>query len=106
LLIISPEPVPKNMQATFNAVKKYNADVAFVTDGDADRLAAADNRAEYIITPKIAALLKNRSVLNTSFLILFQAKRLSVLKKAVGSEFKTIFLNVTEFSARLCFLKL
>jgi len=62
---ISPEPVPKNMEATFNAVKEFNADVAFVTDGDADRLAAADNRAEYIITPKIAAiiamhLMKNR----------------------------------------------
>ena len=54
---ISPEPVPKNMQATFDAVKKYNADIAFVTDGDADRLAAADNRGDYIITPKIATLL-------------------------------------------------
>ncbi len=61
---ISPEPVPKNMQATFNAVKKYNADVAFVTDGDADRLAAADNRAEYIITPKIAALIAMHLIKN------------------------------------------
>ena len=54
---ISPEPVPKNMNATFQAINKYNANVAFVTDGDADRLAAADNRADYIITPKIAALI-------------------------------------------------
>jgi len=49
---ISPEPVPKNMKATAEAVRSLNADVAFVTDGDADRLAAMDNRAEYIITPK------------------------------------------------------
>jgi len=63
---ICPEPVPKNMEATAKAVKKLNADVAFVTDGDADRLAAMDNRSEYIITPKIATLialhfLKNRN---------------------------------------------
>jgi len=62
---ISPEPVPKNMAATFNAIKENNADVAFVTDGDADRLAAADNRSDYVITPKIAMiiamhLIKNR----------------------------------------------
>ncbi len=62
---ISPEPVPKNMEATAKAVRLFNADVAFVTDGDADRLAAMDNNAEYIITPKIATLialhfLKNR----------------------------------------------
>ena len=61
---ISPEPVPKNMEATFNAVKKFNADVAFVTDGDADRLAAADNRAEYIITPKIATLIAMHLIKN------------------------------------------
>jgi len=63
---ISPEPVPKNMEATAEAVRALNADVAFVTDGDADRLAAMDNRTEYIITPKIATLialhfLKNKS---------------------------------------------
>ena len=62
---ISPEPIPKNMEATAEAVRSLNADVAFVTDGDADRLAAMDNRSEYIITPKIATIialhfLKNR----------------------------------------------
>jgi phosphomannomutase len=62
---IAPEPVPKNMNATVEAVRSLNADVAFVTDGDADRLAAMDNNGEYIITPKIATLialhfLKNR----------------------------------------------
>jgi len=61
---ISPEPVPKNMDATFNAIKKTNADVAFVTDGDADRLAAADNRLEYIITPKIATLIAMHLIKN------------------------------------------
>jgi phosphomannomutase len=62
---IAPEPVPKNMAATAAALKEHNADVAFVTDGDADRLAALDSNGEYIITPKIATLmamhlLKNR----------------------------------------------
>ncbi|MCX7002975.1 MAG: phosphoglucomutase/phosphomannomutase family protein [bacterium] len=54
---IAPEPVPKNMAATIAAVQDAQADVALVTDGDADRLAALDNRGEYIITPKIAVLL-------------------------------------------------
>ncbi len=54
---IAPEPVPKNMAATVAAVQQAHADVALVTDGDADRLAALDNRGEYIITPKIAVLL-------------------------------------------------
>ncbi len=62
---ICPEPVPKNMEATKDAVRENQADVAFVTDGDADRLAAMDNNGEYIITPKIAVIiglhfLKNR----------------------------------------------
>ena len=64
---IAPEPVPKNMQAGFDAVKADDADVLLVTDGDADRLAAADNRGDYIITPKIAVLIamhlmKNRGL--------------------------------------------
>ncbi len=54
---ISPEPVPKNMEATAEAIRSLNADVAFVADGDADRLAAMDNKGEYIITPKIATLI-------------------------------------------------
>jgi phosphomannomutase len=45
------------MQAGLDAARSANADVLLVTDGDADRLAAADNRGQYIITPKIAVLI-------------------------------------------------
>ena len=54
---IAPEPVPPNMAESLAKTVKENFDVCLVTDGDADRLAAADNRGEYIITPKIALIL-------------------------------------------------
>ena len=62
---IAPEPVPKNLAATAEAVRACRADVACITDGDADRIAALDSNCEYVITPRIAViiaqhLLKNR----------------------------------------------
>lgn len=54
---IAPEPVPPNMAASLEKIKNEGFDICLVTDGDADRLAAADNRGEYIITPKIALIL-------------------------------------------------
>jgi phosphomannomutase len=99
---IAPEPVPKNMAATVAAVQQTRADVALVTDGDADRLAALDNHGEYIITPKIAVLLalhllKNRGwrgdmvkTLSCSVIVdrFARAYGLSVHEKPVG--FKNI----------------
>jgi len=37
-----PEPVPRNLGALCEAVKKHRADVGFAQDADADRLAAVD----------------------------------------------------------------
>jgi len=54
---IAPEPVTKNMAATVAAVRQQHADIALVTDGDADRLAALDGAGDYIITPYIAVLI-------------------------------------------------
>ncbi len=61
---ISPEPVPKNMDATVAALLQAGADLALVTDGDADRLAALDSRGDYIITPKIAVLIAMHLIKN------------------------------------------
>lgn len=38
----NPEPVPENLEDLCQAVKKYNADIGFAQDADADRLAAVD----------------------------------------------------------------
>ena len=91
---ISPEPVPKNMNATFQAINKYNADVAFVTDGDADRLAAADNRADYIITPKIAALIALHLIKNRGWTgSIIKTVSCSVILNRFAKEFN---LNLVE----------
>lgn len=77
---ISPEPVPKNMEATRAAVIENNAHVALVTDGDADRLAALDAAGEYIITPRIATLIARHLIENREW---------------TGSFIKTVSCSVT-----------
>jgi len=54
---IVPEPVPRNLEATADVVRACNGHVACATDGDADRLAALDDKGAYIITPRIAVLI-------------------------------------------------
>lgn len=40
----NPEPIPENLDDLRSAVQKYQADVGFAQDADADRLAAVDER--------------------------------------------------------------
>jgi phosphomannomutase len=40
----NPEPIPENIDDLCQAVKKYQADIGFAQDADADRLAAVDER--------------------------------------------------------------
>jgi alpha-D-glucose phosphate-specific phosphoglucomutase len=54
---VNPEPVAQNMGATFDAVKRYEADIALVTDGDADRVGAADSRGNFIDCHRIFSVL-------------------------------------------------
>jgi alpha-D-glucose phosphate-specific phosphoglucomutase len=54
---INPEPIVQNMAATFNAVHQFGADVALVTDGDADRVGAADSRGRFVDSHRIFAVL-------------------------------------------------
>jgi alpha-D-glucose phosphate-specific phosphoglucomutase len=54
---INPEPIVQNMQATFAAVLEHKADVALVTDGDADRVGAADSLGRFVDSHRIFAVL-------------------------------------------------
>ena len=54
---VNPEPIVQNMGATFEAVRRYAADIALVTDGDADRVGAADSRGQFIDCHRIFAVL-------------------------------------------------
>jgi len=54
---INPEPIVQNMAATFAAVKEFGADVAVVSDGDADRVGAADSLGRFVDSHRIFAVL-------------------------------------------------
>jgi phosphomannomutase len=53
---VNPEPIVQNMAATFEAVLHYKADVAVVTDGDADRVGAADSQGRFVDSHRIFAV--------------------------------------------------
>jgi len=54
---VNPEPIPKNLNAVFNKMKKTEYDIAIVNDGDADRVAAVMPGGVYINAGQIMALL-------------------------------------------------
>jgi alpha-D-glucose phosphate-specific phosphoglucomutase len=54
---VNPEPIVQNMGATFDAVLHYKADVALVTDGDADRVGAADSLGRFVDCHRIFSVL-------------------------------------------------
>lgn len=54
---VLPEPMPWNMELTARTIRKRGALMAVVTDGDADRVGAMDERGEYINTHQILMIL-------------------------------------------------
>lgn len=54
---VNPEPIPKNLDAVFRAIKKDKYDIAIVNDGDADRIGAVTPDGEYLNAGEIMALL-------------------------------------------------
>jgi phosphomannomutase len=61
---VNPEPMPQNLADTARLLKAEPADICIVNDGDADRLAAMDDRGEYINTHYVFALLLRHFVCN------------------------------------------
>ena len=54
---INPEPIDKNMQALFDAVREHKADVGLCMDGDADRIGACDSHGNYVDCHRLIAIL-------------------------------------------------
>ncbi|MGH9803508.1 MAG: phosphoglucomutase/phosphomannomutase family protein [Blastocatellia bacterium] len=54
---VLPEPMPQNLELTSRVVRERGALMALVTDGDADRVGAMDERGEYINTHQILMIL-------------------------------------------------
>ncbi len=54
---VLPEPMPGSLELTARSVRERGALMALVTDGDADRVGAMDERGEYINTHQILMIL-------------------------------------------------
>jgi phosphomannomutase len=54
---VLPEPMPWNLQLTARTIRERGALMALVTDGDADRVGAMDERGEYINTHQILMMM-------------------------------------------------
>ena len=54
---VLPEPMPWNLELTARTVRERGALMAVVTDGDADRVGALDERGEYINTHQILMIM-------------------------------------------------
>jgi phosphomannomutase len=54
---VLPEPMPWSLELTSRVVRERGALMALVTDGDADRVGAMDERGEYINTHQILMIL-------------------------------------------------
>lgn len=54
---INPEPIPKNLEAVFQAMKNGRYDIAIVNDGDADRIGVVTPKGGYMGAGIVMALL-------------------------------------------------
>jgi phosphomannomutase len=54
---VLPEPMPWNLELTARVIRERGALMALVTDGDADRVGAMDERGDYINTHQILMIL-------------------------------------------------
>jgi len=54
---INPEPLPQNIGPLFDAMKSGKYNIGFATDGDADRIAAIDEKGQFVDSHRIFSLL-------------------------------------------------
>ncbi|MDX1933350.1 MAG: phosphoglucomutase/phosphomannomutase family protein [Capsulimonadales bacterium] len=54
---VNPEPIDRNMEALFEAVRVAGADVGICMDGDADRIGACDSQGRYVDCHRLIAIL-------------------------------------------------
>src|SRR5204862_2222876 len=54
---VNPEPIPENLGASIEAMKRGGFDLALCNDGDADRLGVLDERGAFVSPHKVIALL-------------------------------------------------
>jgi phosphomannomutase len=59
---LHPEPIPPHIAAAQDYVREHGLDAAFITDGDADRIGAADGNGNFVNPHRIIALVARHLV--------------------------------------------
>jgi len=59
---LHPEPIPPHIAAAQEYVREHGFDAAFITDGDADRIGAADRNGTFVNPHRIIALIARHLV--------------------------------------------
>jgi phosphomannomutase len=59
---LHPEPIPPHIAEAQEYVREHGLDAAFITDGDADRIGAADRRGAFVNPHRIIALVARHLV--------------------------------------------
>jgi phosphomannomutase len=100
---LHPEPIPPHIDEVRALVRDRGLDAAFITDGDADRIGAADRRGEFVNPHRIICLVAQHLVedkgltgrivktLSTSVLVDRLASRLGVEVVTTPVGFKWIY---------------
>jgi phosphomannomutase len=100
---LHPEPIPPHVDEVRALVRDRGLDAAFITDGDADRIGAADRRGEFVNPHRIICLVAQHLVqdkgltgrivktLSTSVLVDRLASRLGVEVMTTPVGFKWIY---------------
>jgi phosphomannomutase len=100
---LHPEPIPPHIDEVRALVRERGLDAAFITDGDADRIGAADSRGEFVNPHRIICLVARHLVedkgltgrivktLSTSVLVDRLASRLGVEVVTTPVGFKWIY---------------
>jgi len=100
---LHPEPIPPHIDAVRELVRERGLDAAFITDGDADRIGAADRAGNFVNPHRIIALVARHlfedkgergkivKTLSTSVLVDRLANRLGVEVVTTPIGFKWIY---------------
>jgi phosphomannomutase len=100
---LHPEPIPPHIDEVRVLVRERGLDAAFITDGDADRIGAADSRGEFVNPHRIICLVARHLVedkgltgrivktLSTSVLVDRLASRLGIEVVTTPVGFKWIY---------------
>jgi len=79
------EPTPENLQELCTVVKSLGADVGFAHDGDADRIAAVDEKGRAAEPDKLLALISAHQVKNKGEIVVTTVDASNIIDESVSA---------------------